>query len=242
MAQLRICCDLSRENDNFRSCHFRGAQTAHTGSIEDLTKKPTNSFFPEKGAKLHAMEHGVLQPPPVNRISKARRGFTLVELAVVVVIVGILSVVAVVGYRRYMLNTKVTEGQAMVSAIRIAQEDYRAESGKYADIGPTFCPTGAGVGNAKFGWSPTCSGGTATWATLPVHPDGAVLFAYNTQAPTAWVAPNAFDTSWITWPASPTAPFYTVLAKCDLNSDGGNFTMLVGSSFDSQIFVKNAGD
>lgn len=187
------------------------------------------------------MEHGVLSPPPVkSRNTKA--GFTLVELAVVVVIVGILSVVAVMGYRKYMLNSKVTEGQAMVSAIRIAQEDFRAEAGRYADIGPTFCPAGAGVGNYRFAWNPACSGGTSTWATLPVHADGAVLFAYNTQAPAAWAAPNAFDTTWVGWPAAPKAPFYTVLAKCDLNSDGGDFTMLVGSSFDSQIFVKNSGE
>jgi prepilin-type N-terminal cleavage/methylation domain-containing protein len=188
------------------------------------------------------MEHGVLSAPPVKNRNTNEAGFTLVELAVVVVIVGVLSVVAVIGYRKYMLNSKVTEGQAMVSGIRIAQEDYRAESGKYADIGPNWCPAGSGVGNAKFGWNPNCTGGTNTWAMLPVHSDGAVLFAYSTTAPATWAAPAQFDTSWITWPAAPKAPFYTVLAKCDLNSDGGEFTQLVSSSFDSQIFIRNSGD
>jgi len=191
------------------------------------------------------MEHPVLVDPPMllkKRPRTTERGFTLVELAVVVVIVGVLSVVAVVGYRKYMLNSKVTEGQAMISAIRIAQEDHRAESGRYADIGPAFCPTGSGVGNAKFGWNPNCNGGTQTWAALPVHADGAVLFAYSTTAPAAWAAPTQFDTTWVSWPATVQLPFYTVLAKCDLNSDGGEFTQLVGSSMSNQIFVRNSGE
>lgn len=189
--------------------------------------------------KLNSVESLV----PLYRRLRRRgdRGFTLIELSVVVVIVGILSVVAVVGYRRYMLHSKVTEAQAMVSAIRIAQEDYRAETGTYANIGSNYCPTGSGVGNVRYAWTPSCSGGVSTWNLLPVHANGAVLFGYNTTAGTgAFVQPP--DTGWVAWGAPTATPWYTISAKCDLNSDGAAYTMLVGSSFDSQIFTDSEGE
>ena len=90
--------------------------------------------------------------------TRRARAFTLVELAIVVAIIGILSVIALVGYRKYMLHSKITEAQGGgISAIKIAQEDFRAEKGTYANVGPAFCPALGGVSNKKVGWDPTCS-------------------------------------------------------------------------------------
>jgi len=176
---------------------------------------------------------------------RQRRGFTLVELAIVVVIVGVLAVVAVVGYRRYVQHAKISEAQTVISAIRIAQEDTRAERGSYVNVGAsTYCPAGAGVGTHKFGWTPTCNGGVASWEALPVHVDGPVLFGYATVSSTPaapnWAEPP--ETSWVTWnsPSSNT-PWYVVMAKCDLDGDPTNHTMLVGSSLSNAIFSHNEG-
>ena len=172
-------------------------------------------------------------------VRRASQGFTLVELAVVVTIVGVLAVIAVVGYRKYILNSKVTEAQNVISAIKIAQEDHRAERGVYANIGPNYCPSGAGVGDKKVGWDPACNGGVSPWTILPVHVSGGVHFSYSTVAgQNAWAPPA--DTNWVTW-NNPTAPlWYVVTARCDLDP-GGDVTMLVGSSLDPAIFTRNAG-
>lgn len=179
-----------------------------------------------------------------RRAAHHQRGFTLVELAVVVTIVGVLSVIAVVGYRRYMLNSKITEAQSVVSAIKIAQEDHRAERGIYANIGDTnLCPAATPNGKVITQWNPACNGGVATWNVLPVHVSGPVLFGYATTAGTGSFTPPG-GTNWVTWGTPAARPWYTVVARCDLDADGntGNRTELVASSFTTQIFSHNEGN
>ena len=180
----------------------------------------------------------------------ARRGsaraFTLVELAIVVAIVGVLSVIAVVGYRKITLSAKVSEAQNMISAIRIAQEDYKVERGTYATISATtWCP-GSGLSQVKTGWDTTCGGG-AGWGQLPVHVDGPVQFGYKTIGGLGGTALPALG-SWIDTTAATamaaTKPWYVVMAQADLNGDGasGLNTELVGTSFQNTIFSHQEGE
>ncbi|HSO37332.1 MAG TPA: prepilin-type N-terminal cleavage/methylation domain-containing protein [Labilithrix sp.] len=182
----------------------------------------------------------------------ARRGrvraFTLVELAIVVAIVGVLSVIAVVGYRKITLSAKVSEAQNMISAIRIAQEDYKVERGTYATISATvWCPSdGVSVVNVKTGWDTTCGGG-AGWGQLPVHVDGPVQFGYKTIGGLGGTALPAVG-GWIDMTAATamaaTKPWYVVMAQADLNGDGasGLKTELVGTSFQNTIFSHQEGE
>jgi len=58
---------------------------------------------------------------------KSTKGFTLVELVIVIVIVGILSVVAVPVYKGYTKKAIATEGKALLGAINTSQKVYFAE-------------------------------------------------------------------------------------------------------------------
>ena len=60
------------------------------------------------------------------------KGFTLVELVIVIVIVGILSIVAVPIYRGYTRKAMATEGKALLGAIQTAQKIYYAENAFFA--------------------------------------------------------------------------------------------------------------
>ncbi|MCU4120163.1 pilin [Variovorax sp. N23] len=79
----------------------------------------------------------------MNRHSIARnvqKGFTLIELMIVVAIIGILAAVALPAYQDYTIRAKVTEGLVLASSAKQAVADNAANSKPY-DAG--FTPISA---------------------------------------------------------------------------------------------------
>ena len=66
-----------------------------------------------------------------------RKGFTLVELVIVIVIVGILSIVAVPIYRGYTRKAMASEGKALLGTIQTAQKVYFAEYATFKGVTTT---------------------------------------------------------------------------------------------------------
>src|SRR5947209_18255083 len=64
---------------------------------------------------------------------RRRKAFTLVELAVVVVIIGVLAAFGVPRFLQSVERSKASEAFAFLSAVRTAQERYLARQGTYAD-------------------------------------------------------------------------------------------------------------
>ncbi|WP_130620392.1 type IV pilin protein [Dyella amyloliquefaciens] len=62
------------------------------------------------------------------------RGFTLIELMVVVAIVAILAAIAIPSYSRYTYRARRAEGQALLMHIANAQERYYAVQHRYGDL------------------------------------------------------------------------------------------------------------
>ena len=66
------------------------------------------------------------------------KGFTLVELVIVIAIVIVLSVVSVPIYRSYTTKAKMAEGYALLGVIMSAQKAYFSEYGNFYYAGRDF--------------------------------------------------------------------------------------------------------
>ena len=65
------------------------------------------------------------------------KGFTLIELVVVLVIIGILSVIAVPMYRGYIRRAMASEGRALVGTIATGERIYYAQHSAFTTIAAT---------------------------------------------------------------------------------------------------------
>jgi prepilin-type N-terminal cleavage/methylation domain-containing protein len=180
---------------------------------------------------------------------RAVRAFTLIEAMIVVLIVGIIALLATVGYRKWVLGAHVAEANDMLASIRTAEESFLAENGSYINVSkalepPNMYPQPSPVGTITTQWGGPCNSCTGSWTNINVAPNAPVLFGYAVIA-----GPAGGGTlpaiSWNGQPVSLTAlqaqPWYVAEAYCDLDGQGTPDTQIYALSSTNQFMVNNEG-
>ena len=72
-----------------------------------------------------------------------QKGFTLIELMIVVAIIGILAAIAIPAYQNYLIRAQVTEGASLVGGLETAIAENYANTGTMAAV--TTCNDSVGI-------------------------------------------------------------------------------------------------
>ncbi len=132
---------------------------------------------------------------------KAPRGFTLIEVMITMVILGILAAIAIPNYSDYVTRGRIPEATNALSDMRIKMEQFFQDNRTYVAAGACGAPIPTGL--SKF--TVTCAATATTYTATATGTGAMVDFVYSidqagtratVKLPIKWGAPPA--TCWTT--------------------------------------------
>jgi type IV pilus assembly protein PilA len=125
-----------------------------------------------------------------------QKGFTLIELMIVVAIIGILAAIALPAYQDYTIRSQASEGPTVAEGLKVAVAEYYASNGAWpaanSDLGYTSVVSGTYVSAVDvLAGSVDITFGNKAHATKLKGKKLSLRPAVNTNGDIAWVCATA---------------------------------------------------
>jgi len=168
---------------------------------------------------------------------RSAEGFTLIELMIVVLIVGVLAAIAIPSFTQYTHKARMAESVSFLGEIKQRQESYRAEFGQYADVSngdlTQRTPDTLPQDGDRIAW-PAGAALPAGWRMLAASPDGPTHFQYSVIAGIPGeAAPGVYN-------LPPNEFWFVAQARGDLDGDG-NEVLVEALSHRSGVWISAPG-
>lgn len=134
----------------------------------------------------------------------AQKGFTLIELMIVVAIIGILAAIAIPAYSNYITRSQVTEAVNLAGGLKGPTQEYGADKNAWPVlVGPTATPAATEINATLQGkYASVDSAITGTYPTGEIHANmtsgkasGTLLSYKTTDGGATWACNTAAGTT-----------------------------------------------
>ncbi len=132
-----------------------------------------------------------------------QKGFTLIELMIVVAIIGILAAIAIPNFLRYQAKSRQTEAKTNLGGIFVAEVSYYGEQARYSDF-------------SDIGFALAGSSNRYSYRTMKTSLSGTSVVAGGVQIIAAGIGATAAEG---TPAAASSANGFTATAAANLDSD-----------------------